>query len=61
MQCPFKVNKILKDRYGSKLYGKELPAVIETDFGECDGSNCMAYDRATCGCLMVKGGVKCPN
>ena len=52
MKCPLKPVKILKDEYG-RLVSKETPAKVETDFGECDFRQCMAYNSATAKCEMM--------
>ena len=55
MKCPLKPVKILKDEYGHLLSNKpkETPAKVETDFGECDFRQCMAYNSATAKCEMM--------
>ena len=56
MKCPLKTVKILKDEYGRLVSSKskETPAKVETDFGECDFRECMAYNPATAKCEMMK-------
>lgn len=55
MKCPLKPMKILKDEYGNLLSElKKTPAKVETDFGECDFRQCMAYNPATAKCEMMK-------
>ena len=52
MKCPLKTVKILKDEHG-RLVSKETTAKVETDFGECDFRQCMAYNSATAKCEMM--------
>lgn len=52
MKCPLKPVKILKDEYG-RLVSNKSPAKVETDFGECDFRQCMAYNSATAKCEMM--------
>ena len=58
MKCPFKPIKIHKNNYGQECYSaNSVIAKIETDFGDCDKSQCMAYnsDRQ---CDMMKLNIK---
>lgn len=57
MKCPLKPVKILKDEYGHLLSHKteETPAKVETDFGECDFRNCMAFNVSRGKCMMMEG------
>ena len=58
MKCPFKPIKIHKNRHGQECYSADsVVAKIETDFGNCDRSQCMAYnsDRQ---CDMMKLNIK---
>lgn len=51
MKCPLKPVKILKDERGQLLSNvphQETPAKVETDFGECDRYDCMAYTNGRC-------------
>lgn len=55
MKCPLKPMKILKNEYGNLLSElNKTPAKVETDFGECDFRECMAYNPATAKCEMMK-------
>ena len=46
-KCPFRKNKIVVDYH---LHGSGFPMAEHTreDFGECIGSECMAYKERTC-------------
>ena len=59
MKCPLKPIKIHKNRYvnlcnGTRDSYESTIAKIETDFGECDFRECMAYNPATAKCEMMK-------
>jgi hypothetical protein len=60
MKCPLKPIKIHKNRYNNLCNGardsyEATIAKIETDFGECDRYNCMAYNASKGKCMMVEG------
>ena len=55
MKCPFKPIKIHKNRHGQECYSADsVVAKIETDFGDCDRSQCMAYVPNTGKCRMME-------
>lgn len=63
MKCPLKVIKTHKNSYGQPCNGSgdsynATIAKIETDFGECDLSLCVAYVSSTGKCKMME---KCIN
>lgn len=60
MKCPLKPIKIHKNRYDNLCNGardsyEATIAKIETDFGECDLRNCMAYNASKGKCMMMEG------
>ena len=56
MKCPFKPIKIHKNRMGYECYSADSTiAKIETDFGDCDKSKCMAYKSdGTCRMMNIR-------
>lgn len=59
MKCPFKPIKIHKNRHGEECYSADsIVAKIETDFGDCDRSQCMAYVPNTGKCRMMEKCIK---
>ena len=60
MKCPLKPIKIHKNRLDGLCNGprndyQATVAKIETDFGECDFRNCMAYNASRGKCMMMEG------
>jgi hypothetical protein len=49
---------MLKDRVDFYISGKEMPAKIEINFGDCDKSQCMAYNPSLGKCMMMEGNKK---
>ena len=59
MKCPFKPIKIHKNSHGQECYSADSAvAKIETDFGDCDRSQCMAYVYNTGKCRMMEKCIK---
>lgn len=58
MKCPLKKMVKLKDRVDFYVGGKEMPAKIEIDFGDCDKNQCMAYNVSFGKCMMMEGNKK---
>lgn len=59
MKCPFKPIKIHKNKHGEECYSADsIVAKIETDFGDCDRDQCMAYVSNTGKCRMMEKCIK---
>lgn len=58
MKCPLKKMVILKNHVDLYIGGKEMPAKIEVDFGDCDKNQCMAYNSSLGKCMMMEGNRK---
>ena len=59
MKCPFKPVKINKTMYGHECHSAHsVIARVETDFGDCDRGQCMAYVPNTEKCLMMEKCIK---
>lgn len=57
-KCPFKPITTNYVSGGAKVYGSHPVAEIKIDFNNCDGFECMAYDKNTCECKRLRSDVE---